>query len=83
MKRIFRYSLLGLTAALAVFTSACDDFFDTDPDNILNVNDYISSENEMYRGFLGIITRMQNAGDHPIFLPTRGAISSKLHPMLR
>ena len=68
MKRIFRYSLLGLTAALAVFTSACDDFFDTDPDNILNVNDYISSENEMYRGFLGIITRMQNAGDHPIFL---------------
>ena len=22
----------------------------------------------MYRGFLGIVTRMQNAGDHPIFL---------------
>ncbi len=68
MKRIFRYSLLSLTAVMAMFTTACDDFFDTDPDNILNVNDYISSENEMYRGFLGIITRMQNAGDHPIFL---------------
>lgn len=57
-----------MTAVTGVCVSSCDDFFTTDPDNIINVGDYISTENEMYRGFLGIITRMQNAGDHAIFL---------------
>ena len=65
MKRIFRYILLMVAAA--PFT-ACDDFFNTNPDTLINVDEYISSENEMYRGFLGIVTRMQNAGDHAIFL---------------
>ena len=68
MKRIFRYIVLSMTAVTGVCVSSCDDFSTTDPDNILNVGDYISTENEMYRGFLGIITRMQNAGDHAIFL---------------
>lgn len=68
MKRIFRYIVLSMTAVTGVCVSSCDDFFTTDPDNIINVGDYISTENEMYRGFLGIITRMQNAGDHAIFL---------------
>lgn len=65
MKRILRYLLLSV-AALPL--AACDDFFNTDPDTLINVDEYISDENEMYRGFLGIITRMQNAGDHAIFL---------------
>lgn len=65
MKRILRYLLLSV-AALPL--AACDDFFNTDPDTLINVDEYIGDENEMYRGFLGIITRMQNAGDHAIFL---------------
>ncbi len=65
MKRILRYLLLAV-AALPV--TACDDFFNTDPDTLINVDEYIGDENEMYRGYLGIITRMQNAGDHAIFL---------------
>lgn len=52
---------------------ACTDFFETDPDNITNVEDYISKNDEMYKGFLGILTKMQQAGDHAIFLTdTRG-----------
>lgn len=52
---------------------ACNDFFDTDPDNITNVDDYISKDDEMYKGFLGILTKMQQAGDQSIFLTdTRG-----------
>ncbi len=63
MKRIFYMPLLAL---LLCFVSC--QFFETNPDNVLDENQYISKESEMYRGFLGIITRMQEAGDHAIFL---------------
>ncbi|MBN2165408.1 MAG: hypothetical protein JW717_03950 [Marinilabiliaceae bacterium] len=56
----------------ATFTS-CEDLFNTNPDNIINSDDYISKNDEAYRGFMGILTRMQEAGDHAIFLTdTRG-----------
>ncbi len=69
MKYIIRFFCL-----LSVLTLAsCDDFFNTDPDNIINADDYIATNDEAYKGFLGIITRMQAAGDHAIFLTdTRG-----------
>lgn len=53
-------------AVLMTFASC--QFFETDPGNVLNEDQYITKESEMYRGFLGIITRMQEAGDHAIFL---------------
>jgi hypothetical protein len=59
-------------SSLLAFTS-CDDFFNTDPNNIINSDDYISNNDEVYKGFMGILTRMQEAGDHAIFLTdTRG-----------
>ena len=63
-----------IIAGLLAFTfSSCDDFFETNPDNIINAGDYINKDDEMYKGFLGIITKMQQAGDHAIFLTdTRG-----------
>lgn len=65
---------IGLLAVSAAFQS-CDDFFDTDPKNIINDKDYIAEEDEMYKGFLGIFNRMQEAGDHAIFLTdTRAAL---------
>lgn len=69
MRNIFK-----LVCLLGVLTfSSCDDFFNTDPDNIINVDDYISRNDEVYKGFMGILTRMQEAGDHAIFLTdTRG-----------
>lgn len=65
---------IGLLVAAVAFNS-CDDYFDTDPKNIINEKDYIAEENEMYKGFLGIFNRMQEAGDHAIFLTdTRGPL---------
>jgi starch-binding outer membrane protein, SusD/RagB family len=46
----------------------CKDFFETDPDNITNTDEYISTNDEMYKGFLGIMTKLQQAGDQAIFL---------------
>ena len=52
-----------IIAGLLAFTfSSCDDFFETNPDNIINAGDYINKDDEMYKGFLGIITKMQQAG---------------------
>lgn len=52
---------------LGLFCS-CDAFFEVDSDNVLSEKVYISKESEMYRGFLGIATRMQEVGDHAILL---------------
>jgi len=67
-------NILKLTFLLSVLTFAsCNDFFNTNPDNIINAKDYISRNDEAYRGFMGILTKMQQAGDHSIFLTdTRG-----------
>ncbi len=68
MKRINIYLLSVMSVFGALMLQSCDDFFQTDPNNIINTDDYISKDDEMYKGFLGIYTRMQDAGDHSIFL---------------
>lgn len=74
MKAIRKIGLLGMLAMSVAF-AACDDYFETDPKNIINENDYIAEEDEMYKGFLGIFNRVQEAGDHAIFLTdTRAAL---------
>ncbi len=62
--KIWVLCLMALPFAL----QSCEDYFDTDPQNIVNEEDYIAEEDEMYKGFLGILNRMQAAGDHSIFL---------------
>ena len=65
---------IGLLTLTMAFNS-CSDYFDTNPKNIINEGDYIAEEDEMYKGFLGIFNRMQEAGDQAIFLTdTRGAL---------
>ena len=67
-------NILKLFYLLSVLTVvSCSDFFNTDPDSIINSEDYISRNDEAYRGFMGILTQMQKAGDQAIFLTdTRG-----------
>lgn len=61
----FHFSFL----LLAGFSLAsCDDFFETDPDNVLNDDDYISQENEMSRGLLGIAATVQSCADNVIWM---------------
>ncbi len=72
MKKII-YCLSLLLAAMSV--SSCSDFFDPDTDDELNGEDYISSDTEMYTGFLGIMTKLQAIGDKEILLTdTRGEV---------
>lgn len=60
--------LAVLPLAFSALFAACDDFFETDPDNVLNEDDYIEKESDMYRGYLGIQTRMQEVGDQAMIL---------------
>ena len=63
--------LLALSVALAL--TGCQELFITDPDDIINEDDYITADDEMYKGFMGIMTRMQQAADYSIILTdTRG-----------
>jgi hypothetical protein len=67
-------NILKLFCLLTIFSfTSCDDFFSTSPENIINSKDYILKNDEAYKGFMGILTRMQAAGDQSIFLTdTRG-----------
>lgn len=55
-------------ALAAISLTACSDFFNPDTEDKLNGDDYISSNTEMYTGFLGIMTKMQAIGDKEILL---------------
>ncbi len=66
MKKVILY--FSLVLGLSLGMTSCDDFFQTDPDNIMNDEDYMKEEADMYRGYLGIQTRMQEVGDQAIWL---------------
>lgn len=71
-KNILKYTLICL-AALSM--SSCSDFFNVETDNILDHDDYIREESEMYTGFIGVITKVQAIGDKIIYLTdTRGEL---------
>ncbi len=54
---------------------SCSDFFDPSTDDELAGDEYISSQTEMYTGFLGIMTKLQTVGDKEILLTeTRGEL---------
>ncbi len=60
--------VIGILTLLSVGLSSCRDMFITDPDDIVNEQDYINEDDEMYKGFMGILTKLQQAGDHSILL---------------
>lgn len=65
MKKILLNALfLGMIAAFG----SCSDFFEIDTDTTLDNGDYISEENEIFTGFMGIISKMQAIGDKAIYL---------------
>ncbi len=65
MKKIFK----NIVVILMVFSFAgCEDYFNTNPSDIINSEDYISAQSEMYSGYLGIISKMQVVGDQLVFM---------------
>lgn len=65
MKKIFN-SIVIVVLALAL--TGCDSYFDTDPADIINSDDYIGAQSEMYSGYLGIISAMQDLGGQNVIL---------------
>ena len=56
-----------IATVLALFTS-CSDFWDPETEDEFNGDDGFTSNTEMYTGFLGIMTKMQEIGDKEILL---------------
>ncbi|WP_163707301.1 RagB/SusD family nutrient uptake outer membrane protein [Mangrovibacterium lignilyticum] len=65
MKKIFKNIFVVL---MAISFAGCDSYFNSDPSDIINSDDYIGATSEMYSGYLGIISKMQAAGDQMIFM---------------
>jgi len=62
-----------LIGALFLGLTSCSDFFEPETSDALTGDDYMSDLNEMATGYLGVLTRMQAAGDKEIYLTdTRG-----------
>lgn len=65
MKKILLSTLILCGAAVM---SGCSDFFDVQTDNVLDNDKYITEENEVYSGYIGLMTKMQAIGDKVIYL---------------
>lgn len=68
MKKIQYFACAIAVALFSVSLTSCEDYFEMDPESIINEDDYIEAESEMYKGFLGIVSKVQEAGDQAIFL---------------
>ena len=61
---------------MTFFLGACNDFFNVETKNVLDHDEYITEESEMYSGYIGIMTKVQTIGDKVIYLTdTRGGIT--------
>ncbi len=65
MKRIV-YSAILFVSILTF--SACSDFFDTNPDDILLGEDYIADINEFYSGYMGVAAKVADVADKYVIL---------------
>lgn len=52
----------------AAMLGGCSDFFEVDTKNVLDDENYITEENEVYSGYIGLMTKMQAIGDKVIYL---------------
>ena len=68
MKRIYKFiSTIAFVAACAA-TAGCSDFWDPETDDEFNGDVGFTQNTEMYTGYLGIMTKMQDIGDKEILL---------------
>lgn len=65
VKNIIRWGLCCMTA-LAV--TSCDDYFEPDNATVLDGDNYIKEQSELYSGYLGVINKLQDVGDKAIYL---------------
>lgn len=67
--RIMRAALPFITLSfLLMSVTSCDSLFNPETDDQIKESDYISSNTELYTGFIGIMTKVQAVGDKEILL---------------
>lgn len=64
MKKI----IYSLALSLTILTTGCDDFFNPDTDDKLPEKEYIGESYELYTGYMGIASCVQEVVDQAIFL---------------
>ncbi|MBQ8594166.1 MAG: hypothetical protein IJ467_07800 [Bacteroidaceae bacterium] len=75
MKLIKKIAYPFAAVCLAMGAVSCDDFFEPETEDMLDGDNYMAEQTEMYTGFLGIMSRMQAVGDKAIYLTeTRGEL---------
>lgn len=65
IKNIIRWGLCCMTALAA---TSCDDYFEPDNATVLDGDNYIKEQSELYSGYLGVINKLQDVGDKSIYL---------------
>lgn len=65
IKNIIRWGLCCMTALAA---TSCDDYFEPDNATVLDGDNYIKEQSELYSGYLGVINKLQDVGDKAIYL---------------
>src|SRR5690554_851775 len=68
MKRKFRIGVGILSCLLLVLGTACSDYFEVNPDDVLYEKDYPSSITELYSGYMGIASKVQEVADRAMIL---------------
>lgn len=68
MKRGKINKIMVFVATAGLLCSSCDNFFDVNTDEIILNDDNYKSKGEVYSGFVGIASTMQQAADHYIIL---------------
>ncbi len=66
MKKILKS--LVLSFCILFVSTSCEDYFETNPDRLINNEDYISENNDMYTGYMGIIIKMQEVADQMVIM---------------
>ena len=66
MMNKIKYTIV-LISGLIIFQS-CSDFFDTNPDDILLGDDYISTVDEFYSGYMGVAAKVADVADQAVIL---------------
>ncbi|MBO4851801.1 MAG: hypothetical protein J5529_13025 [Prevotella sp.] len=75
MKHINPFIRIACLFACLAALAACSDFWDPETEDEFNGEEGFTSNTEMYTGFLGIMTKMQEIGDKEILLTeTRGEL---------
>ncbi|MFC0878268.1 hypothetical protein ACE01N_16855 [Saccharicrinis sp. FJH2] len=66
MMKKMKYAIVLISGL--VLLQSCSDFFNTNPDDLLLGEDYISSNDELYSGYMGVAAKVADVADKAVIL---------------